>query len=107
MKSTKVSVKQELSIEKAAEYLSQLSDSLKERKIVVAQGEEFVTLNPPDTVHVKVSAKTKEHKQEFSMELVWAPGDSEEQPVLRIGSEEPHAQETPAAAPEDPLESEL
>jgi amphi-Trp domain-containing protein len=84
-------------------YLESLVSSFKEGKVVVQQGEQFVSMNPPEQVSVEVEAKQKEGKEKFSLELSWRnveqPAESEK---VKISSKEP---EMPAAE-EQPIEGE-
>lgn len=84
-------------------YLESLVSSFKEGKVVVQQGEQFVSMNPPEQVSVEVEAKQKEGKEKFSLELSWKnveqPAENEK---VKISSKEP---EMPAAE-EQPIEGE-
>jgi amphi-Trp domain-containing protein len=71
-------------------YLEALTESLKSGKLVLEQGDRFVSLAPPSLLEVEVSATQKEDKAKFSMEVSWKrtterTGEEE----LRISSSEP------------------
>ncbi|SHL15490.1 amphi-Trp domain-containing protein [Desulfatibacillum alkenivorans DSM 16219] len=96
MSGNKVSQSQTMELEKVAAYLEDLAASFKEGKIVVAKGDEFVTLTPPEQVFVEVEAKAKKDKNKFSLELSWrALGPVDGGESLVISSEEPEIEEEP------------
>ncbi|MFO7816574.1 MAG: amphi-Trp domain-containing protein [Thermodesulfobacteriota bacterium] len=92
----KIQNKAAMTLNEAISYLEELSKGFKQGKIVVQQGEEFITLLPPENVQVEVEAKQKHSKEKFSLELSWVPmgtADSEEQ--IKITQTEPEPKEKP------------
>ena len=91
------------------EYLESLVSSFKAGKIVVQQGEQFVSMTPPEQVSVEVEAKQKEGKGKFSLELSWRHVEQpQEGEKITISSEEPEipaAQQTEETASEEATES--
>jgi len=53
-------------------YLELLIKSLKDGKIVIEQGDVFVSLTPADVVEVEIEAKQKKRKAKLSIEFSWA-----------------------------------
>lgn len=75
-----------MSIDQVVTYLEDLTTSLKEGKICVRQGEQFVTLCPDQMVDVEVKASAKKGKEKFEMELAWYREVPQE---MSISSDEP------------------
>jgi amphi-Trp domain-containing protein len=79
-----------MSIDQVVTYLEDLTTSLKEGKICVRQGEQFVTLCPDQMVDVEVKASAKKGKEKFEMELSWHREEIQtENQAMSISSEEP------------------
>lgn len=79
-----------MSIDQVVTYLENLVNSLKEGKICVRQGEQFVTLCPDQMVDVEVKATAKKGKEKIALELSWRrEALQEETPEMSISSEEP------------------
>jgi amphi-Trp domain-containing protein len=77
-------------------YLEQLTASLKDGRVVVEKGREFLVLEPTEVVKLEVEAEQKKDEEKLAIELEWyrglVPGES---PDLKISSIEP------APSPED------
>ncbi len=86
-----VSIKAIMEIKQFTSYLQDLMASLKEGKVCVQQGNEFVFLTPGELIEVEVEATQKKDKEKFSLELSWKTDGrgSSEISDLRISSEEP------------------
>lgn len=89
-------VKKEVSFEKmmgadeAVSYLEELVGSFKERKIVIEQGEQVLSLSVPETVEIEVEARKKKGKEKLSIEFSWRfPEEAEPDEPLKISSTEP------------------
>jgi amphi-Trp domain-containing protein len=88
MDKNKIEVKQVMAYEDALGYLEALVKSFREGRIVVRKGEEFLTLTPPESVEIEVSAKQKKNKEKFSLELSWLAYE-EDGEALIITDKEP------------------
>ncbi len=85
-----VSFKGKVELDKAIEYLERLSASLKEGRVVVEKGREFVALEPSEVVEIEVEAEQKKDEEKLSIELEWGRNwTAEAEPGLRISSAEP------------------
>lgn len=79
-----------LEIEKAAEYLEQLAKSMREGKVVVEKGDDFIVLNPAEVVEIEAEAAEKKGVEKFSLKLKWkSKSESGEEPDLKISSSTP------------------
>lgn len=88
----KIQNKDTMQLKEVATYLEELTKGFKQGKIVVQQGEEFISLLPPESVQVEVEAKQKEGKEKFSLELSWVPAESgSEENEIKISQKEPVA----------------
>jgi len=91
----KIQNKAAMTLNEAISYLEELSRGFKEGKIVVQQGEEFITLLPPENIQVEVEAKQKHSKEKFSLELSWVPtGSMDSEDRIKITQEEPEPKES-------------
>jgi amphi-Trp domain-containing protein len=85
-------------------YMEDLLAGLKNGKICVQQGEQFVTLCPEQMIEMEVQATVKKGKEKFEMELTWrreeAPSEMTDMRISSTESEVPHdeAQELPAVS---------
>ncbi|MFP4070691.1 MAG: amphi-Trp domain-containing protein [Desulfovibrionales bacterium] len=90
MEKEKIEIKQQMSLEELVIYLEDMTESLKQGRLVIEQGEEYVTLEPERAVDVKVKAKHKEDKVKVKVEFSWSTGEEkEEEAELEITSELP------------------
>ncbi|MFP4167769.1 MAG: amphi-Trp domain-containing protein [Desulfonatronovibrionaceae bacterium] len=86
----KIQNKSSMDLKEVITYLEELTKGFKQGKIVVQQGEEFLSLLPPESVQVEVEAKQKEDKEKFSLELSWVPVTSgSEESEIKITQKEP------------------
>ena len=69
--------KKEIHLEKemgTAEVISYLEDiirNLKDRNVVIEQGDVFISLMPTEVIDVEIKAKQKKRKAKLSLELSW------------------------------------
>jgi amphi-Trp domain-containing protein len=94
MSKKEVKLKGIMDPEQIVSYLEDLVGSLKQGKICVQQGEQFVTLNPDQAIHLEVKASVKKGKEKFVMELAWRkeePADDDQE--MRISPDEPEGDE--------------
>jgi len=71
-------------------YLEALISSLKEGKIVIEQGGQFVSLKPSGMIDFEMEARQKSDKEKLSLEFSWCGKSVETEPEpLKISSEEP------------------
>jgi amphi-Trp domain-containing protein len=90
MEKNKVSFKQTMETEDAVKTLQDLVKSLRAGKIVVEQGEAFISMDPAEKVTVEIEGKQKKDKGELSIELSWRlPEAVEEEAALKISATEP------------------
>jgi len=101
METSKVEMKQIQKIGEVVTYLEGLLKGFKEGKIVVQQGDNFVSLVPTEQVVVEVSAKRKKNKDKFSLELSWQDAAAACAETVKITAKEPAC--APKAAKEKPL----
>ncbi|MFZ5587921.1 MAG: amphi-Trp domain-containing protein [Thermodesulfobacteriota bacterium] len=85
-----------LPLAQAVDYLADLVASLRQGRVVVQKGQEYIELNPSAQVEVEIEAVRKKDKEKFVLELTWRTGGEARvvDPPLRIGSQAM----TPAAA---------
>lgn len=98
--SNKIKVKMEGKLDQIVNYLDDIVNSLKQGKVVVQQGEEFVSLEPAENVFFEVEAKQKKGKEKISFELEWSKIQVEEvqEEGFAITSEEPKPAEKTEAS---------
>lgn len=108
MQTEKLEVKQTMTYDQALNYLEDLLACLRSGKVVLQQGDEYVSMEAPeDSFGVTVKAKQKNGKAKFSMEMSWMERPQNVEP-LTISDKAPEAAvpavKTPAAppAPEGP-----
>ena len=108
METTKVTSKQNLSINDVVRYLEKLTKSFKEGTIVVQQDDDYVTFDLPEVVSVEVAGKNKKNKAKLSLELSWRVTDKAATADVTISSEVPKAASVKkpqdAEAQKDPIE---
>lgn len=109
-----------LPLEQAVDYLAALVSSLRQGRVVVEKGQDYLELTPAALVEVEIEAARKKDKEKFVLELTWrqereaAPGEA----ALRISSKTPvpaaasaeESQEAPTGeelAPEAPAAAEM
>lgn len=95
-----VKLKGVMSINQVVTYLEDLTAGLKEGRICVRQGEQFVTLCPEQMMDVEVKASAKKGKEKFEMELAWYREEMQDElQEMSISSEQPDQ----GGDPQDPL----
>ncbi|MFH1061217.1 MAG: amphi-Trp domain-containing protein [Pseudomonadota bacterium] len=60
-----------LPLEQAVDYLADLVSSLRQGRVVVQKGQEYIELNPSAQVEVEIEAVRKKDKEKFVLELSW------------------------------------
>lgn len=100
MEKQKLDVKITLPYQEAIDYLEDMLKSLKDGKVVVQKGTEYVSMTPGETVTMELGAKTKKNKQKFSFEISWTDDGEGD---LVISGKEPvfAAQETTGESVKD------
>lgn len=94
MSKKEVKLKGIMDPEQIVSYLEDLVGSLKQGKICVQQGEQFVTLNPDQAINLEVKASVKKGKEKFVMELSWRKEETaEDDQEMRISPDEPEGGE--------------
>jgi amphi-Trp domain-containing protein len=94
-------------LQKVIEYLEQLVASLKDGKVVVEKGREFLVLEPSEIVEIEVEAEQKKDEEKFSLELEWGRSwTTSGEPDLRISSVEPIPMDDEAGTDEAEAEEE-
>jgi len=74
----------------AVSYLEALISSLKDGKIVIEQGSQFVSLTPSGMIDFEMEAIQKNEKEKLSLEFSWCKKPVVTEPeVLKISSGEP------------------
>jgi len=74
----------------AVSYLEALISSLKDGKIVIEQGSQFVSLIPAGMIDFEMEARQKNDKEKLSLVFSWCRKSVETEPeVLKISSGEP------------------
>lgn len=93
MKKTEVKLKRTVDAENVAQILNDLADAIREGKVCVENGDEFVTLqtNQDNQFELELEASQKKNKQKFELELTWriAPPKLEEAESFKVSSNEP------------------
>jgi len=98
METNKIALKQMLGTKEAVTYLEDLVKSFQAGKIVVQQGDDYVDLQTPEMVDLKVEAKVKKDKSKFSLELSWRNTSVESDAAVTITSTAP-AEKKQSASP--------
>ena len=89
METSKISLKQIMETKDAVAYLEDLIKSFNAGKVVVQQGENYVDLQTPEMVDIKVEAKIKKDKSKFSLELSWRTLPADVAETMKISSKTP------------------
>lgn len=84
-----VSLETTLPLGQAVDYLEDLVQSLRQGRVVVQKGHEFIQLTPAALVEVELEAVRKKDKEKFVLELSWRvdPDAERDQAQVRIGSQ--------------------
>jgi amphi-Trp domain-containing protein len=93
MEQEKLKLKQRMSLEELVIYLEDLSRTIRQGKLVVSLGDEFVILEPGQEFQVAVKAKQEGERGKVSISFSWPPelsgeGSADEE-ELSITAEEP------------------
>lgn len=85
-----------LPLAQAVAYLADLVSSLRQGRVVIEKGQDYLELIPAAQVQMEIEAARKKDKEKFVLELTWRQGRETEasEPPLRISSQAP----VPAAA---------
>lgn len=84
-----VSLETTLPLSQAVDYLEDLARSLRQGRVVVQKGKEYVQLNPSAMVEVELEAVRKKDKEKFVLELSWRidKDAASDEGSVRIGSQ--------------------
>ncbi len=88
MENQEVEFEGQLSLAKAIGYLEALLNACRAGRICIQEGEDFVVLNPYNSVDLKVKAEQKEDEEFLSLKLSWIREDlsEEDQMPFKISS---------------------
>nr|MBF0221937.1 amphi-Trp domain-containing protein [Desulfobulbaceae bacterium] len=89
METNKIAQTQQLELKEVIKYLEDLTKSFQEGNVVVQKEEAFVVLSLPESVTVKVEAKSKKDKAKFALELSWRVSEECAAGQIKIGSKVP------------------
>ncbi|MCA1904968.1 MAG: amphi-Trp domain-containing protein [Desulfarculus sp.] len=84
-----VSLETSLPLGQAVDYLEDLARSLRQGRVVVQKGKEYIQLTPAALVKIELEAVRKKDKEKFVLELSWRVDQEAEQnaAAVRIGSQ--------------------
>jgi amphi-Trp domain-containing protein len=84
-----VSLETSLPLGQAVDYLEDLVRSLRQGRVVVQKGKEYIQLTPAALVKIELEAVRKKDKEKFVLELSWRADQEAEQNAasVRIGSQ--------------------
>lgn len=96
-----VELEKKMSTVELVSFLEGVTASLKEGKIVIQQGDQFVVLKPEDLITVEIEAGQKNDKGKLSIDLKWLqqaglPPEAD----ITVGSTEPEPVPEPAPEPD-------
>jgi amphi-Trp domain-containing protein len=92
MEQEKLKLKQRMSIEELVIYLEDLSRTIRQGKLVIRQGQEYVTLEPGQEFQVAVKARQEGGTSKVSIKFSWPPEmtvEESDEEELSITAEEP------------------
>ncbi len=96
-----ISMEGTMETQEVIHYLEGLIEGFREGRIVVEQGERYLTLNPPKTLGVEIEARRKKDKEKLSLELSWhKTAEESEGKTLKISSKEPEIEAAEAPVPD-------
>lgn len=81
MQKQKLQIKMSVGYDEAVAYMEDLLKSLKQGKVVLQKGEEFVSMTPSDQVFIEVGAKAKKDRKKFSFEISWTECDDSDMKI--------------------------
>lgn len=94
--SGRVSFEEELDLSQVIEYVEELLDGLRERRISVKRGGTSVTIRPGRTITMKVKVRRKRDREAILLELRWrttVPAESQER--FRVARTDPEPEPAP------------
>jgi amphi-Trp domain-containing protein len=100
MSKREISIKRSVELAEAITYIQDLAGSLREGKVFVQQGEEYVTLLPREKVALEIKVRAKKDREKFSFSIDWyTECEICEGEDIKISAEQPegHASEDEAA----------
>lgn len=100
MNKKSLETKTHLKKETAISYLEEVIKSLKAGKLVVQEGEEFVSLSPAPELELELEASASKNKERIFLSLHWSTKEAPEETPWSIGTKEP--QTAAAAKPTQP-----
>jgi amphi-Trp domain-containing protein len=92
MEQEKLKLKQRMSLEELVISLEDLSRTIRQGKLVIRQGGEYVTLEPGQEFHVAVKAKRQGEGGKVTVKISWPPeltGEESDEEELFITAQEP------------------
>lgn len=66
-----IHLEKEMGTTEVISYLEDIIRNLKDRNIVIEQGDVFISLMPTEVIDVEIKAKQKKRKAKLSLELSW------------------------------------
>ena len=98
-----VAMEKKMSVTEVVSFLESIIASLKEGKIVIQQGSQFVVLQPKDSITVGVEANQKMEKGKLSIDIKWKqPEELQPDADILVSSIEPE----PVPEPEPEIKPE-
>lgn len=96
-----VALEKKMSAAEVVSFLESIIASLKEGKIVIQQGTQFVVLQPKDLITVEVEASQKMEKGKLSIDIKWKqPEELQPEADILVSSIEPEPVPEPEMKPE-------
>ena len=101
-----VAMEKKMSAAEVVSFLESIISSLKEGKIVIQQGTQFVVLQPKDLITVEVEASQKMEKGKLSIGIKWKqPEELQPDADILVSSIEPEPVPEPEIKPEPKKEA--
>jgi amphi-Trp domain-containing protein len=69
---TEVSAREDMDLEKAAQFLLDLANSLRKGEVILSHGAESISVKPAKMVRVKTTVKEKKEKTSLSLKISWS-----------------------------------
>jgi amphi-Trp domain-containing protein len=89
-KNSGIELEQVMEKEACIAYLEELIKCLRAGKLVIEQGGQVVSMSPPEVIDIEISAKRKEKKEKFALNLSWSKELHQETAApITISQEEP------------------
>ncbi|MGD9157411.1 MAG: amphi-Trp domain-containing protein [Desulfobacteraceae bacterium] len=103
-----VAMEKKMSASEVVSFLESIIASLKEGKIVIQQGTQFVVLQPEDLITVEVEASQKMEKGKLSIDIKWKqPEELQPEADILVSSVEPEPVPEPEMKPEPKKEAKV